>query len=78
MIFLNIKCGSREYIRNNQYIYNFLREESNYYKLLYRDKNNIKKIESLAKEKYKLRKIDKIERISKSIDLINSFVDVLK
>ena len=63
-----------EYIRNNQYIYNFLREESNYYKLLYRDKNNIKKIESLAKEKYKLRKIDKIERISKSIDLINSFV----
>ncbi len=67
-----------EYIRNNQYIYNFLREESNYYKLLYRDKNNIKKIESLAKEKYKLRKIDKIERISKSIDLINSFVDVLK
>lgn len=67
-----------EYIRNNQYIYNFLREESNYYKLLYRDKNNIKKIDSLAKEKYKLRKIDKIERISKSIDLINSFVDVLK
>lgn len=67
-----------EYIRNNQYIYNFLREESNYYKLLYRDKNNIKKIESIAKEKYKLRKIDKIERISKSIDLINSFVDVLK
>ena len=67
-----------EYIRNNQYIYNFLREESNYYKLLYRDKNNIKKIDSLAKEKYKLRKIDKVERISKSIDLINSFVDVLK
>lgn len=67
-----------EYIRSNQCIYNFLREESNYYKLLYRDKNNIKKIESLAKEKYKLRKIDKIERISKSIDLINSFVDVLK
>ena len=67
-----------EYIRSNQCIYNCLREESNYYKLLYRDKNNIKKIESLAKEKYKLRKIDKIERISKSIDLINSFVDVLK
>ena len=67
-----------EYIRSNQCIYNFLREESNYYKLLYRDKNNIKKIDSLAKEKYKLRKIDKIERISKSIDLINSFVDVLK
>lgn len=65
-------------IRNNPYIYNFLREESNYYKMLYRDCNNIKKISYLAKEKYKLRSIDKLEKLSKNINLINTFIDVLK
>lgn len=65
-------------IRSNSYIYNFLREESNYYKILYRDKNNIKIITELAMKKYKLRSIDKLKKISKNMNLINTFIDVLK
>ena len=67
-----------EIIRNNKYIYNYLREESNNYKYLYRDKSYIKKIDEKAKTKYKLRKIDKIERLSNSLDTIKTFIDVLK
>lgn len=66
-----------EIIRNNKDIYNYLREESNNYKYLYRDKNYIKKIDEKAKTKYKLRKIDKIERLSNSLDSIKTFLDVL-
>lgn len=66
-----------EIIRNNKYIYDYLREKSNNYKYLYRDKNYIKKIDEKAKTKYKLRKIDKIERLSNSLDSIKTFLDVL-
>lgn len=66
-----------EIIRNNKYIYDYLREESNNYKYLYRDKNYIKKIDEKAKAKYKLRKIDKIERLGNSLDSIKTFLDVL-
>ena len=65
------------YIRNNPYIYNFLREESYHYKYLYRDNNYIKTIEKLAKKKYKLELSDKIERISNTINLLNTFFDVI-
>ena len=45
-------------IRNTPYIYDFLREDSSHYKELFRNKDYIKKVDSLAKEKYKLRRID--------------------
>ena len=41
-------------IRNTPYIYDFLREDSSHYKELFRNKDYIKKVDSLAKEKYKL------------------------
>ena len=66
-----------EIIRNNKCIYDYLREESINYKYLYRDKNYIKKIDEKAKTKYKIRKIDKIERLSNSLDSIKTFLDVL-
>ena len=65
-------------IRNNPIIYNFLREESYHYKYLYRDPNYIKKIENLAKEKYKLTTVDKIERLKDNINLINTFLSVIE
>ena len=64
-------------IKNNPIIYNFLREESNYYKYLYRDDNYLKEIEKKAKEKYKLRVEDKLERIKDNINLINTFISVI-
>lgn len=63
-------------IRNNPIIYNYLREDSRHYKYLYRNPDHIKEIEALAKEKYKLRSIDKIEKIKNNIDLVKSFMDV--
>ena len=33
---------------------------------------------SSRKEKYKLRRIDKIEKLSENLDLIKTFIDVLK
>lgn len=66
-----------EYIKNTPYIYDFLREESYHYKYLYRDDNYIKTIERLAKEKYKLTLKDKLERLNNSLNLINTFMDVM-
>lgn len=65
-------------IRTNPAIYNYLRDESANYKYLYRDKNYLKEIEEKAKEKYQLRTIDKIEKLKTNLNLINTFIDVMK
>jgi len=64
-------------IKNNEIINRFLKEESYNYKYLYRDNNYIKKVENLAKEKYKLTLSDKISNISNTLALINTFMSVI-
>lgn len=64
-------------IKNNPVIYNYLREESNNYKYLYRDDKYLKEIEKKAKEKYQLRVEDKLERLKDNIELINTFMSVI-
>ena len=64
-------------IKNNPIIYNYLREESNHYKYLYRDDKYLKEIEKKAKEKYQLRVEDKLERLKDNIELINTFMSVI-
>jgi len=66
------------YIKTNKVIYNFLRENSIYYKELNRNPSSITKIESLAKKKYKQTYTDKIENLNNNIKLISTFIDVLK
>ena len=66
------------YIKSNPPIYNFLRENSSWYKVLNRDSKALKRIEELAKEKYKLRLSDRLEKLSNNMNLISSFMDVLK
>lgn len=66
------------YIRTHEYIYNFLRYDSSYYKYLYMDNRNIKYIKKLAKEKYELRYIDKINKIGNKLELISTLIDVFK
>lgn len=66
------------YIRRHEYIYNFLRDDSSHYKYLYQDNNYIKTIKKLAKEKYKLRYIDRLEKIGSKIELVNTLIDVIK
>ncbi len=65
-------------IKNNPNIYRYLREESFWYKYLNRDNNYIKRIEKEMKDKYKLNTIDKIDNLTRNINLISTFIDVLK
>ncbi len=66
------------YIKSNEHIYSFLREDSSWYKVLNRDPSALKKIEELAKERYKLRLSDRLEKLSGNINLISSFIEMLK
>ena len=65
-------------IRTDPNIYRYLRENSYWYKYLNRDPLSIKRLEEEMKNKYKLTTKDKIEKLSNSINLISSFIDVLK
>ena len=64
-------------IKTNPMIYQILREESYHYKYLYRDNNYIKYLEKYAKEKYKQRPIDKIEKLKNTINLVQTFMSVI-
>ena len=63
-------------IKNDPYIYNFLREESYHYKYLYQDDNYIYTIKRLAYKKYKQTKLDKLERIVNNIGMIETILSV--
>ena len=65
-------------IRKDTYLYSYLREDSYQYKYLYRNQNHIKEINNLAKEKYQLRNIDKLEKISNKFSLIKAFMSVIE
>ena len=65
-------------IKTNPLIHSYLRENSYHYKYLYRDDSYIKKVEDLAKEYYQERVVDKIERFKNKINLIQTFIDVMK
>lgn len=64
-------------IKNDPYIYNFLREESYHYKYLYQDDNYINTVKRLAYKKYKQTKLDKVERLINNINLIKTFLSVI-
>ena len=66
------------YIKNNPLIYNYLRENSSWYKQLNRDSSNLKLLEEEMKKRYKLTTEDKIAKLSKNINLVATFMDVLK
>ena len=66
------------YVKTNPMIYQYLRDDSSWYKLLNRDRNNLKYLEEEMKKKYKLTVEDRIEKFSHSINMISAFMDVLK
>lgn len=67
-----------KYIRNHDYIYWYLREDSSHYKYLYQNNDYIYTLKKIAKDHYKIRYRDKVERLSSKIDIINAFMDVFK
>lgn len=66
------------YIRSNPNLYNYLREDSSWYKYLNRNRANLKFVEEEMKKRYRLTPEDRIKKLSRSIDLISTFMDVLK
>ena len=64
------------YIRSHPYIYKFLRENSSYYEYILKDNNYIYELDRIVKEKYHIRYTDKLDKISNSIQMINTFLDI--
>lgn len=65
-------------IKNNPYLYQYLRDNSSWYKALNRDPNNIKQLEIEMKNAYKLNLTDKIGNISQKIEMIRTFIDIMR
>ena len=57
---------------------NFLRENSYWYKYLNRSIDYYKDFVEDMKDKYKLKPGDKINKIANDIEMINTFLEVLK
>lgn len=66
------------YIKNNPLVYNYLRENSYWYKELNRNKDVLKQVEEEAKKFYNQTPEDKIKKLSRNIELISTFIDVIK
>ena len=64
-------------IKRNPLLHNYLRVNSYHYKYLYREDEYLKKVLELAKEYYKERTIDKLERLQSKINIIQTFIDVM-
>ena len=63
---------------SNPLIKRYLREHSYYYKNLIRDSNFINNITDLMKKEYHLTFSDKLNKIKDDINLVNSFMDIIK
>ena len=73
-----MQVETRLKIKSNPNLYRYLRENSYWYKYLNRSKIFLRRIEEEMKEKYRLRPSDKIENISNSLNLIKSFLEVMR
>ena len=56
----------------------FLRENSYWYKYLNRSESYYKDFINDMKEKYKLKPIDKLNKISNDLEMVRTFLEVLK
>ena len=65
-------------IKNNYLLQKYIRENSYWYKYLNRNQGLLSEMEREMKEKYKLTASDKINDISEKLDLLRTFMNVLK
>ena len=65
-------------IKSNPNLYRYLRENSYWYKYLNRSPLSLKDMEEEMKEKYKLRPTDRLENVSNTIKIIESFLEVMR
>lgn len=65
-------------IKNDRNLSNYLRQNSSWYKYLNRNPKNFDNFVNEMKEVYKLRPTDKFNNFVDKLDLISSFINVLK
>ena len=65
-------------INNNPNLKRYLKEHSYWYKSLNRNPLSIKEMEEEMKKEYRLTTIDKIERLSDKINLLNDIMNIFK
>lgn len=65
-------------IKSNPYLYKYLQENSYWYKYLNRSSIYYKDFINDMKDKYKLKPTDRINQMMDNINLVKSFLDVLK
>lgn len=71
---LNLQYRINQDIRQKQ----FLRENSYWYKYLNRSELNYKAFLDDMKDKYKLKPTDKLNKMIDNLNMVRSFLDVLK
>lgn len=65
-------------INKNPLLKRYLRENSYYYKYLNRDNNAIKQLYSDMQKRYKLTLPDRLDKVKENLDMITSFMDIMK
>lgn len=65
-------------LKSNPNYIRYIRENSNWYKILNRDPSMFKMFEDEVKEKYKLRPTDKISRALDTLELLQNVVSTLR
>lgn len=67
-----------ERLRSNPLLNQYLKYHSYWYKELIRNPSSIKNLEQEMKKEYKLTTEDKIIKLNERVNMISSFLDVLK
>ncbi len=65
-------------IKENPLLYQYLKYHSYWYKILIRDNTKINEMVSMMKEEYKITVKDKIEVMSKKINMVRSLLEVFR
>lgn len=65
-------------IRSNPNLYSYIKYHSYWYKRLIRNPNSLSIMEDEMKREYKLTTGDKISRMNEKVQMIRTFLDVLR
>lgn len=66
------------FIKSTPLLVSYLRVDSSWYKLLNRNPNSLRDLERAAKKYFKMTFPDRLEQIIGNIEMLSSFMDVLK
>ena len=65
-------------IKNNPYLERYIRENSNWYKILNRDPGMLRTFEEEVKANYKLRPSDRLNKALETLEMVESIMSTLK